>query len=71
MVYNIELLLKLCFFALTAAEPAYFESGKCVWGDIERGHLHVSEEVVELLRPQRDFGQRFMSDALSQHDTAV
>lgn len=49
----------------------YFESGKCVWGDVECGHLHVSEEVVELFGPQCDFGQWLMSDALPQHDTAV
>lgn len=49
----------------------YFESGKCVWGNVECGHLHVSEEVVELFWPQCDFGQWLMSDALPQHDTAV
>lgn len=49
----------------------HLEGGKSVWSDVKRRHLHVSEEVIELLWPQRDFGQRLVSDALSQHDTAV
>lgn len=50
---------------------ANLESGKCVRGDVKRGHLDVCEEVVELLRVQCDLGQGFMSDALPQHDATI
>lgn len=50
---------------------ANLESGKCVRGDVKRGHLDICEEVVELLRVQRDLGQGFVSDALPQHDATI
>lgn len=49
----------------------HFKSGECIRGDVEGGHLYVSEEVVELFRAQGDLGQRLVSYAFPQHDPTV
>lgn len=54
-----------------SVQQTYFKSRKCIRGNVKCGHFNISEEVVELLWPQCDFSQRFMSDALPQHDTTV
>lgn len=56
---------------LFVCQHTNFKSGKCIRGDVEGGHLHVSEEIVELLRAEGDLCQRLMPYTFPQHDPAV
>lgn len=47
------------------------EGGEGIRGDVKGGHLHVVEEIVEMLRMEDDLGERLVADALPQHDAAV
>ncbi len=49
----------------------YLEGGKRVRGDVKRGHLHVAEEIFKVFRVEDDFGERFMPDALAQHNPTI
>lgn len=53
------------------AREQLLECGEGVRGDVERGHLHVAEEVEEVLRVQHDLGERLVPGALAQHRAAV
>lgn len=50
---------------------SHLEGGEGVGGNVERGHLHVVEEVVEVFGLEDDLGQQLVADALPQHDAAV
>lgn len=50
---------------------SHLEGGEGVRGDVEGGHLHVVEEVMEVLGLEEDLGQHLVADALPQHDAAV
>lgn len=49
----------------------HFKSGECVRSDVKRGHLHIAEEIFEVLRVEDDFSERLVPDALSQHDPTI
>lgn len=47
------------------------EGGKRVRGNVKCGHLHVAEEIFKVFRVEDDFGERFMPDALTQHNPTI
>lgn len=47
------------------------EGGEGIGGDVKGGHLHVVEEIVEMIWLEDDLGERLVADALPQHDAAV
>ena len=49
----------------------YFECGKGIAGDVERGLLHEVEEFVEIRRFQDDFGELLYTDTFTQHHTTI
>lgn len=53
------------------AREQLLERGEGVRGDVEGGHLHVAEEVEEVLRVQHDLSQRLVPRTLAQHGPAV
>jgi len=63
-------LQEVCGQHLVSGEQ-FLEGGEGVGGDIEGGHLHVLEEVEEVLGVEDNLGEGLEADALPQHCAAV
>ena len=50
---------------------SYLKGWKGIWGDVKGRHLHVTEEVVEILRVEHDLGQRLVTTAFPEHHATV
>lgn len=50
---------------------SYLKGGECVRSNVEGGHLHVVEKIVEMLRMENYLGERLVADALPQHDPTI
>lgn len=50
---------------------AHLKGGKCIRSDVKCGHLHVAEEIFKVFRVEDDFGERFVPDALTQHNPTI
>jgi len=50
---------------------SYLKRGKSIRGNVEGRQLHIAKEAEEILREQKDSGQRFMTQTFPQHHATV